>query len=255
LDFRFAEPITKDLATLCILDRSMETYLAGVILSRLFGEPIPPQTVATGALGDGDPLSAKLVWPEGVLHKVSYAFSASIFDRVIIPSATQDKQHGEGKSWDECMAEMRDTQTASVLPVKKVKTALRILGGPLATPQQYVRCPELALRNPTLYQEHPRLESLCEVLKRHESVFIDLSAQCSTVDVSARDVLFYLQQVKRRRNILSWLFVKLNEGEHDDVLWELIGEAIGVSEEEISSLLYATSFKCLHGDRPKQMLI
>jgi hypothetical protein len=60
-----------------------------------------------------------------------------------------------------------------------------------------------------------------------------------TLDVSARDVLFYLQQVKCRRSVLSWLFVKLNEDEHDDVFWELIGEAIGASEEEISSLLYA----------------
>jgi hypothetical protein len=81
---------------------------------------------------------------------------------------------------------------------------------------------------------------LCEVLRKHKSVFLDLSAQGSTfLDVSARGVLFYLQQVKRRRSVLSWLFVKLNEDEHDDVLWELIGEALGASEEEISSLLYA----------------
>lgn len=81
---------------------------------------------------------------------------------------------------------------------------------------------------------------LHETLKVHDYIYLDLECQSLTLDVTARDVLFYLQEI-RRESRLSWLFVKLYKDEPDDVLWELIGEAIGASEEEISSFLFAPS--------------
>jgi hypothetical protein len=233
VDFCWADRLMQPLCRgLLLAGRSFEAYLAMVVLSRLLNVPASPATLITGEI-DGSEGTPRLAWPGGTEHKIRHVFDSALADRVIVPTGFADRV-------ESLLSSERRRQTASILQVDRLSTAMVAALGPVCAEPKAVRCPEVTRRQDLPLVANARADSIDAVLSRNQDLCVDFSQHPQTTDVCADDLAFTF----RRRfagSPPSTLFVRVHTDEDDDAVWELIGESLAWSESDIDSLLRAGS--------------
>jgi hypothetical protein len=234
LDFRIAEKISEGVVPLTLDGNSAEVLIAGVIFSRLLGLPATPRSVATGSIGPGEYSKALFIRPAGARAKIAHAYSTGLFDRILAPQ--------EWPEMDQAIAEAKEQQTAAVIRVKRVATALNTMVGVLAQPHRYIRCPELAL----LEWGVPRELNIASAARlagpMASSGCVFNIATVPEFSWTANEVLLYLLNQERLRSRReTWLFVRIYGEEDDYMMWQVILEALGEPEHSIDRFLFAAS--------------
>jgi hypothetical protein len=213
-DFRFVEEIIKDMpSTVPISEGSADAYFAQAVLARMLGHSSYISSVATGIIGEqtfdeeGNPnLDFQIEVPGGVIEKLSYVFSAGLWERIALP-----RDDNLFREVGRLLLENPKSQTAEIAYGGKLSNFADIMQIQAWRQFRYIRCPELTwalhgegpqrILEPSL----PQVRYVLDRLNSRRSSVLDLRQDGVVVSpIAVASALWHINTTKRLE--LPYLF-------------------------------------------------